>query len=63
MYHTLGGVNFATDNLNNLMIKDFIHDLPKGEDWYVGIYLWEGPDYPPYTEPRKIFQTIMVTVD
>ncbi|MGV8095392.1 MAG: carboxypeptidase-like regulatory domain-containing protein [Mangrovibacterium sp.] len=63
MYHTLGGVNFTADNLNNLMIKDFIHDLPKGEDWYVGIYLWEGPDYPPYTEPRKIFQTIMVTVD
>jgi hypothetical protein len=62
-YHTFEGANLVRDSFGNLLIKDFIRDLPKGEEWYVGIYLWEGPNFPPYTEPRKIFEPVKVKVN
>jgi hypothetical protein len=47
---------------DTIFIKDFIHNLPKGEKWYVGIYFHNYSDHQPPTSLKKAYETIKLTV-
>lgn len=61
-YSTYDYTNFKRVPGDTLLIKDFIHDLPKGENWYVGIYIGNTSDHKPPTTLKKAYKTIQLTV-
>lgn len=47
---------------DTLFIHDFIHDMPKNENWYVGIYVKNSSDYKPPTTLKKAYETLKLKV-
>jgi hypothetical protein len=62
IYSTNGSANFKRVEGDTLFIKDFIHDLPKGENWYVGIYIRNESDNNPPTTLKKAYETLKLKV-